>query len=150
MKANHPSHGLNLENYTARMVAICLLAILLLLALTGCRNGTAATTASSDVTGVYTLVSVDDKALPCVLNHAGTTMTIQSGSFTITPEGRCISSIKLSVGSNKDMTKVTRATYIQSGAELTMQWEHAGTTRGRVVDNIFTMNNEGMIFIYRK
>jgi hypothetical protein len=31
-----------------------------------------------------------------------------------------------------------------------MQWEGAGTTVGTVEGNDFTMNNEGMVFVYRK
>lgn len=152
MKANYYSNRNNIETYTARIAAVALLAILLLLALTGCRNGatTTMTANAPNPVGIYSLVSVDGKSLPCVLNHAGTTMTIQSGTFTITAEGRCVSSIKLSVTNNQAMTKVTRARYTQSGDELTMKWDRAGTTRGKVNDHSFTMTNENMIFAYQK
>ncbi len=148
MKTKQSANDFNRENYTARIVAVSLLAILLLPALTGCKNKTVVT--GPDPVGVYTLVSVDGKTLPCTLTHAGTTMNIQSGSFTITAEGKCTSSINLSMGSNQNLTKITQATFTQSGAELTMNWERAGTTRGSVADDTFTMNNEGMIFAYRK
>ena len=48
------------------------------------------------------------------------------------------------------MERVVEATYTVSGTNLTMRWEGAGTTTGSVKGNDFTMNNEEMIFAYRK
>jgi hypothetical protein len=31
-----------------------------------------------------------------------------------------------------------------------MRWDGAGMTTGSVDGNIFTMHNEGMVFVYRK
>jgi hypothetical protein len=139
-------------NSAVRVIAIGLLAMLLLmLMLTACRNDSAAANgAGADASGVYTLVGIDDKPLPCTLTHAGTPMSIQSGTFTITPAGKCVSSIDLILGTNRHITKVTRAQYARSGDELTMNWEHAGTTQGRVLGNHFIMTNEGMVFSYQK
>jgi hypothetical protein len=49
-----------------------------------------------------------------------------------------------------DVHREVNATYTQNGAELTMRWQRAGMTKGRINGNEFTMNNEGMIFFYRK
>lgn len=147
MKANTKS--LKSENDTTRIIALGLLATCLWLMLTGCKNETAANPAP-DPTGVYALVSVDGQPVPCVATHEDTTMTVQSGSFTITADKHCTSSMTISVGSRKDMNIVRRAGYEQSGTELTMQWEGAGMTKGTVAGNDFTMNNEGMVFAYRK
>lgn len=149
MNTNPTSSDAHGETYTARIVAVSLLvATLLLLALTGCKTKTVA--AAPDPVGVYSLASVDGKTLPCTLTHAGTTMAILPGSFTIIAEGKCTSSINLSLVSNQNLTKITRASYTQSGAKLTMKWEHAGTNRGTLADDTFTMNSEGMMFAYRK
>ena len=147
MKANSKSQ--KSENNTSRIIALGLLATCLWLMLTGCKHETDAKPAP-DPTGVYALVSVDGQPVPCVLTHEGTTMTVQSGAFTITADGHCTSRMTVTVGSRKDMNIVRRASYEQSGTELTMQWEGAGMTKGTVAGNDFTMNNEGMVFAYRK
>lgn len=48
------------------------------------------------------------------------------------------------------MTREVNATYTQQGPNLIMEWEGAGTTEGTVEGDSFTMNNEGMIFVYKK
>ena len=49
-----------------------------------------------------------------------------------------------------DVHRVVNATFTQNGAELTLRWQGAGITKGQVNGTEFTMNNEGMIFLYRK
>jgi hypothetical protein len=129
--------------------APCLLAACLLLAGTGCKNE-AGSNASNDPTGVYALVSVDGKSLPCSLFHEGATLTVKSGVFTITADSHCVSQITFSLPDRGDMNREVKATYTRQGAELTMQWEGAGMTMGHVNGGTFTMTNEGMVFAYRK
>jgi len=152
MKTKHISNNVNLENYTPRVLALCLLATLLLLALTGCKKESSNTSSNvrPDLSGVYSLVSIDDKAVPCEISHEGTPMAVKSGTFTIANDGHCGSRMIFSVGSRKDMDLERKASYASVGAELTMQWEGAGMTMGSVHDNTFTMTNEGMVFSYRK
>ena len=49
-----------------------------------------------------------------------------------------------------ETTRVVNATYSLEKDTLTMQWEGAGTTEGTVAGDTFTMNNEGMVFAYKK
>ncbi len=153
MKTNTTSKNINVENHTPRIIAFGLLTACLLLLLTGCKQRTAANAAPSpapDPAGVYALVSVDGQPVPCNINHENTAMTVQSGSFAITADGHCTCNMVISVGSRKNMTVVTHASYQQSGTELTMTWEGAGMTTGKLTGDTFTMNNEGMVFAYRK
>lgn len=145
MKTTHLNHPL--ETYTPRLIALGLLAMLLLLAVSGCKTKTAAET---NPAGIYHLVSVDGQNVPCDLTHEGVTMTIKSGAFTIHTNGSCSSLMVFSVASHGDMRREVNAAYTRNGAEFTMQWERAGTTRGRLDGNQFTMNNEGMVLLYRK
>jgi len=149
MKAKPPSTNANLEIYTPRLVALSLLMIFLLLALTGCKNISSAPAAINPA-GVYNLVSVDGKSVPCNLQHEGVAMIVKSGSLTITTNGTCRSLSTFAVPPHPDIHRVVNATYRQSGTELTMHWKGAGTTKGQINGNKFTMNNEGMIFFYRK
>lgn len=100
--------------------------------------------------GIYQLVSVDGKAVPCAVSHQNHEMQVKSGVFTINPDGTCSSKVTFAVAGHDEMVREVKATYAQEGAKLTMQWEGAGTTTGEVADGTFTMNNEGMIFAYRK
>ena len=133
----------------ARFLELCLLSACLILAGTGCKNE-AGGNANIDPTGVYALVSVDGKSLPCELNHEGGAPTIKSGVFTIKADSNCVSQITFSVPTRGDMSREVKATYTRQGTELTMQWEGAGMTMGNVNGNTFTMTNEGMVFAYRK
>ena len=52
--------------------------------------------------------------------------------------------------SGQAATREVSATYTKDGAKLTMQWQGAGMTVCTMDGNTFTMDNEGMIFVYRK
>lgn len=110
--------------------------------------GTAAV--ESNPVGTYNLVSVDGKQVPCVLQHEGQSPTVKSGSFIINPDGTCSSKVDFSLPSGGHSSREVKATYTRQGSKLTMQWEGAGLTTGTVEGDTFTMNNEGMIFAYRK
>jgi hypothetical protein len=43
-----------------------------------------------------------------------------------------------------------RGTYTKEGSKLTMKWQGAGTTIGTVEDTTYTMNNKGMVSVYKK
>jgi hypothetical protein len=148
MKTKSISAQASLETHAPRIIAISLLA-LLLLALTGCRH---ATTPIAEIhpAGVYTLISVDGQNVPCNLTHEGVAMIVKSGSFTINADGTCRSLSTFAVPPHPDIHREVNATYTQKDAELTMRWRGAGVTTGSVHGNEFTMNNEGMIFCYRK
>jgi hypothetical protein len=55
-----------------------------------------------------------------------------------------------SLPSGADASREVSASYTREGSKLTMTWTGAGTTIGSVEGNTFTMDNEGMIFAYRK
>ena len=147
MKTNSSLHRLSSENYTSRILALGLLAGLLLCAFA---RGQDTNPPALSPVGVYELVSVDGKTVPGTISHEGTAMDISSGSFTITTNGQCFCRMIVSVGDRKNMVCDTRATYTLKGAELTMQWQGAGQTKGVIAGRTFTMTNEGMAFVYRK
>lgn len=149
MKTNSSSFGSAREDYTPRLIAIMLLAFVLLCALTRARAQTTNQTAIAP-SGVYSLVSVDGKTVPCTIDHEGTAMFVQSGTFTISTNGQITSVMTISVGDRKDRRIDTHATYTLRDTELTMKWRNAGTTKGRVAGQTFTMKNEGMTYVYRK
>ncbi len=104
----------------------------------------------ADLSGVYSLVSVNGKNLPASVSHDGVALQVRSGAFTLGPDGTCGSKMVFVPPSGKEVTREVSATYTREGAKLTMQWKGAGKTTGTIETNTFTMNNEGMVFVYRK
>ena len=100
--------------------------------------------------GNYKLVSVDGKPVPCSVNPDGHDMQVQSGLFVINTDGTCSSKITLAKPGGGEAAIEVKATYTRQAGTLTMKWERAGTTTGTVKGDDFTMNNEGMVFAYRR
>ncbi len=106
--------------------------------------------AEANPVGTYALVSVDGNKVPCAVKHDGHELTVKSGTFIISADGTCKSKVTFGTPAGQDATREVKATYTREGPKLTMQWEGAGTTTGTVQGDTFTMNNEGMVFTYRK
>ena len=137
------------NNCTARVVAPGVLALLLLCAPSSGRAQTA-DKAAANPAGIYLLVSVDGKTVPCTIKHEGHDMSVHSGTFTITTNGQITSVMTFSVGDKKNLRVETRATYTVKNSELTMKWQNTGTTKGRIAGQTLTMTNEGMAYVYKK
>lgn len=110
----------------------------------------AAAASNRQLAGVYPLVTVNGQKLPATVSHEGNTLEIRSGAFTINPDGTCSSMMTFVPPTGKEVTLETKATYSAEGQKLNMQWQGAGRTAGTVAANTFTMENEGMVFTYRK
>lgn len=106
--------------------------------------------AGADASGVYTLVSVNGNKVPASVSHDGTQLQVRSGSFTIKADGTCGTTTIFVPPSGKEVTRDVSATYTQEGSKLTMRWQGAGVTTGTLEGNTFTMDNEGMVFVYNK
>ena len=140
-----------------RQIALrCLVALFVAVAWTACapKAKTAADTKTvpapgTDINpvGLYTLVTVDGNKVPCTVQHEGHTMTIASGSFSINADGTCSSKIALA---GRSSPIEVHADFTRQGPKLTMKWQGAGMTLGTVDGDTFTMDNEGMVFAYRR
>ena len=104
----------------------------------------------TDIAGVYVLVTVDGKKVPTTVSHEGHSLQVRSGSFTISADGRCTSKVTFVPPSGAEATREVQATSTREGRRLRMQWERAGVTAGTVEGDTFTMENEGMVFGYKK
>ena len=103
-----------------------------------------------DPTGVYALVSVNGNKVPASVSHDGSALQVRSGTFTIKADGTCSTKTVFVPPSGQEATREVSATYTKEGSKLTMQWKGAGMTTGTIEGNTFTMDNEGMLFVYRK
>jgi hypothetical protein len=104
----------------------------------------------TDPAGEYTLVSVNGNRVPASISHEGVSLQIRSGTFIINTDGTCISKTVFVPPPGTEVTREVTATYTRDGSRLTMQWKGAGITVGTIQGTIFTMENEGMVFMYRK
>ncbi len=104
----------------------------------------------ADTADVYALVSIDGISVPASVSHQGANLQVLSGTFTIKPDGTCNSKTIFIPPSGTEVVREVTARYTQDDARLTMQWKGAGKTVGTIHGNTFTMNNEGMVFVYKK
>jgi hypothetical protein len=145
------------QSRAMRNLFVGALSLLMAVAWAGCKPAGNATTEKAGKTsaevnpaGTYALVSVNGKNVPCAVEHEGHSLTVNSGSFVIDSDGICSSKTVFSPPSGNPVTREVKASYTREGSKLTMQWQGAGMTTGTVQDDTFTMNNEGMVFAYRK
>lgn len=130
------------------LIQLCCFATLGLF-LSACRHN--ATQAEAvDPVGVYALVSADGKQVPATVSHDGHSLELRSGTFTINADGTCSTKTVFCPAPGKEVSREVSATYTQDGSGLTMRWQNAGMTKGTVHGDTFTMNNEGMILVYKK
>lgn len=134
---------------TRHFLRFCMLALVPAMLWTGCKPN-AKTVAETNPVGTYNLVSVHGNQVPCTVKHEGAEPSIKSGTFIINADGTCSSKIQFTLPGRGDATREVKASYTRQGAQLTMKWQGAGITTGTVEGDTFTMNNEGMIFAYRK
>ena len=119
------------------------------LLLTGCKPA-AKVAKDVDPTGIYALVSVNGSTVPASIAHDGTALQVRSGTFTMKADGTCITKMVFVPPSGQEATREVSATYTKEGGKLTLQWQGAGMTTGTIAGNTFTMDNEGILFVYRK
>ncbi len=100
--------------------------------------------------GVYTLVSVDGKPVPASVSHEGSTLQVNSGTFTINADGTCSSKMIFVSPAGTEAVQEVSATYTMSGSTLTIRWTDAGMTIGTFEGNTFAMETEGITLVYRK
>lgn len=103
-----------------------------------------------DPVGTYKLIRVDDRDVPCPVQHGGQSLIVESGVFVFESAGAGRSRIGFVGPGGGKVRREVRATYRCRGATLKMKWKGAGMTTGTLDGDTFTMNNEGMKFFYRR
>ena len=99
---------------------------------------------------MYTLISVDGKTMPADVSHDGVSIQVVSGEFTMDADGTCTSKTVFVPPTGAQIEREVSASYTLEGSTLTMQWQNAGMTVGTIEGDTFTMDNEGMVFVYRR
>ncbi len=148
MNTNQKDRSSRFATIARNAFLVCLL-LAVGLCLTGCKEEAKVANAS-DLSGVYTLVTVNGNKVPATVSHDGVALQVRSGTFTINSDGTCGSKMVFVPPTGTEATREVSATYTREGGKLSMQWKGAGRTTGTVEGNTFTMNNEGMVLAYKK
>jgi hypothetical protein len=106
--------------------------------------------AKSDHIGTYNLISINGAKLPCTPPHEGGAPEVQSGAITLKADGSLTTITTFKVPSGQVANREVSGTYTREGSQFMMQWTRAGRTTATLERSTFTMNNEGMMFAYRK
>ena len=109
-----------------------------------------ASQAAPDITGTYTLVTVNGDNVPATITHDDVSITIRSGSFVINADGSCVSRMVFLAPNGQEVTREVTGTYTRDGGKLTIQWQGAGVTEGTADGKTFTMDNEDFVLAYKK
>lgn len=135
----------SLMNHVVLLSALLVTGLLL----SACKQEQSAS-AGKDITGVYSLTAVDGKSVPATISHDNSVLQVRSGSFTVSGDGSCSSKTTFVPPNGAETTREVKATYTKEGPKLTMKWEGAGTTTATIEGGTLTLNNEGMLLVYKK
>lgn len=105
---------------------------------------------SPNPVGIYQLIEVDGKKVPASVSHHGNQLEVLSGAITFHQHNTCSSKTVFIAPNGSEISREVDASFSRNGSRLTMKWRRAGTTTGTIQNDIFSMNNEGMIFVYSK
>jgi hypothetical protein len=119
------------------------------LLLSGCQ-GIGGGADREEVAGIYYLVKVDESPVPASVFHDGTILNINSGVIILSDNGTCFSRTRFTPPDGEETTREVHAKYRVDDSRLTMRWEGAGTTEGKIDGETFVMDNHGTIFEYAK
>jgi hypothetical protein len=103
-----------------------------------------------DITGTYTLVTVNGDKVPATITHDDVSITIRGGSFVIAADGSCVSRMVILAPNGQEVSREVAGSYTRDGSKVTIQWQGAGVTEGAADGKTFTMDNAGMVLSYRK
>ena len=105
---------------------------------------------TSELTGTYSLVTIDGHALPYIPSHEGGAPQVVSSTLTLNADGTFRMSMSYGAPSGKTVSRDFSGTYTQEGNVLNMLWKGAGKTTATFEGSTLTLNNEGILFAYRK
>ena len=107
--------------------------------------------AKTEHTGTYSLVSIDGNKLPFAPPHeGGTPPEIRSSTFTLNADGSFALTMTYGLPSGETFSRDFSGTYTHDGSAFTFEWKGAGTTSAIMEGNTLTMDNEGVLYAYRK
>ena len=108
------------------------------------------TTNTFDHAGTYELVTINGNELPYTPPHEGGAPQVRSSTFTLNADGTFSSTFTYGMPSVNPFSRDFSGTYTREGSRFSFQWKGAGRTTATLEGNTLTMDNEGVLFAYRK
>lgn len=106
---------------------------------------------SDPAVGHYVTVSANGTPVPgSIVNNQGVELEFLEGSMVIRSDGTCTSRSVFVVPSGEEMVREVDAIWTRDGDTVIMRWKGAGTTTVTVEGDTLTMDNAGMILVYRR
>jgi hypothetical protein len=153
MKLNLPIQDHRFSQPSVFFRAHCPSALMLLfigLFLPACRQGTTVVSTNPEPAGTYALVSINGNKLPYTPPHEGGAPEVQSSAMTLKADGTFTSTVTYGMPGGKSSSHDFSGTFTCEDTRLTLRWNGAGLTILKLEGNSFTMDNEGILFTYRK
>jgi hypothetical protein len=135
-------------------------ALIILILSQGCGGGDSPTTPTTptptNITGTYTLQSVNGQSLPYVLvvetaHVYGWTLT--AGSTTLNQDMTASSSATVTVtdsGTSSTTTVTDIGTYTHTNGAITVTWASSTPDSGSIVGSKLTLTDDGDVYIFQK
>jgi len=119
------------------------------LCLSAC-NRAAKTARVSDHTGTYRLVTINGNDLPYTPPHEGGAPQVLSSTLTLHADGTFSMTMGYGTTPGDTVTRDFGGTYVREDSVFHFQWKGAGRTPATLEGNTLTIDNEGILFAYRK
>jgi len=119
--------------------------ILSTLVLVSCSSGQA------NVSGEYTLVSIDSNPIPYAPTHEGQQgPQVLGGSMVLNEDGTFSMTMDYAGAPGNTISRDFSGTYEQSRDAFVFTWEGAGKTPVTIEAETLTLDNEGILFVFEK
>lgn len=109
------------------------------------------------IAGIYRLVTIDGRAIPVAPVHPGAPANVQApevlaSTMILRPDGSFIMAMayRNAPGRPQYSAQPFSGTYAPDSDAFVARWDGAGSTRLTLANDTLVMNNEGMLFAYRK
>ena len=137
------------------MRVYCFVIVIATLFLASCNASAPVPTSASldmpEVAGTYTLATVDGHAVPYAPMHGGQQAPeVAGGSLTLNTDGTFSSEMRFTNPEIRVMGGSSKGNFVLERDEYVLSWEGAGKTLVQIDGDTLTMNNEGMLFVYKK
>ena len=133
------------------MVRLHVVILVIGLCISGCSEDANPTeTKTLDYTGIYNLITIDGNNLPYTPSHEGNTLQVQSSTFILNTDAAFEMTMTYKRQSGEIFNQDFSGTYTLNNYTFTFHWQGAGKNTAALEGDSFTMNNEGLLFLYRK
>ena len=105
---------------------------------------------ADDITGLYTLVSIDGRPLPYNPAHEVGAPEVIAGTLTFAGDGSFEMTMTFATEPNNPVSRSMKGSYTLEEGVLTLEWQGAGVTPATYDSDTIALVNEGLSFLYQR